>query len=96
MINVNPPPQVRIPKEFAQNKELRVFFEQQQQILFQLWNRTGGNVDEVNNLVTRPVDSFSSQIQQLIKEADGLPEFTTDTTGFTTDTTFITTDKANS
>ncbi|NRA76746.1 MAG: hypothetical protein HRU18_00940 [Pseudoalteromonas sp.] len=36
---------------------------------------------------------FSSQIQSLQRQLDGLPEFTIDTSGFTTDLTFITTDK---
>lgn len=48
-IDVNPPPQVRIPKEFLGNREIRVFFEQNQQILFQLWNRTGGSIDAIDN-----------------------------------------------
>lgn len=38
--------------------------------------------------------SLSSQLQQIQKQLNGLPEFTIDTSGFTTDTTFITTDKA--
>jgi len=46
-INVNPPPQIRIPKKFFEDKELREFFEQYQKILFQLWNRTGGSSDSV-------------------------------------------------
>jgi hypothetical protein len=37
--------------------------------------------------------SFSSQLQQIRKELNGLPEFTVDTTGFTADSTFITADK---
>jgi hypothetical protein len=36
---------------------------------------------------------FSAQLQQIIKQLDGLPEFTSDTTGFTADSTFITADK---
>ena len=46
-VKVNPPPQIRIPDKFFSDPELRSFFEQQQQILFQLWNRTGGNTDAV-------------------------------------------------
>ena len=42
------------------------------------------------------ISSMNAQIQQLRKESDGLPVFTTDTTGFTTDTTQITTDKVTS
>lgn len=46
-IRVNPPPQVRIPRQFQQDRELRTFFEQNREILFQLWSRTGGNLDLV-------------------------------------------------
>ncbi len=47
-VNVNPPPQLRIPNKFFNNPETRVFFERQQQILFQLWNRTGGSEDFID------------------------------------------------
>lgn len=36
---------------------------------------------------------FSAQLQQIIKQLDGLPEFTMDTTGFTMDSTEWTMDK---
>ena len=36
---------------------------------------------------------FGPQVQQVLKELAGLPEFTIDTTGFTADSTFITADK---
>ncbi len=47
-VNVNPPPQLRIPDKFFEDPEIRTFFEQQQQILFQLWNRTGGKSDSIS------------------------------------------------
>ncbi len=47
MTLVNPPPQTRIPKEFLEKPELRTFFEQNRQILFQLWQRTGGGTDDI-------------------------------------------------
>ena len=46
-VSVNPPPQLRFPKKIQQDQELWPFFRDQQQILFQLWNRTGGNRDAV-------------------------------------------------
>lgn len=51
MIKVNPPPQINIPRKFFADPELRSFFEQQQTILFQLWNRTGGSIDNITPLV---------------------------------------------
>ncbi len=53
--------------------------------------QTNNTTDDVEQAAF--VSSFSAQLQQTVKELDGLPEFTIDTTGFTTDTTFITTDK---
>lgn len=47
-VNVNPPPQLKIPEKFFNDPEVRAFFEQQRTILFQLWNRTGGTVDGVD------------------------------------------------
>lgn len=56
--------------------------------------------DEIDTLEVNTVDlqdshypSLSSQMQQIQKQLDGLPEFTIDTSGFTTDSTLITTDK---
>jgi len=43
--NVNPPPQLRIPDAFAQNREQFGYFRQLNQILFQLWVKTGGSQD---------------------------------------------------
>jgi len=44
---VNPPPLLRIPKAFLNDGEVRAFIEQQNTIIFQLWNRTGGVIDIV-------------------------------------------------
>ena len=46
-VKVNPPPALRIPEQFFNDPDTRAFFEQQREILFQLWNRTGGNNDAV-------------------------------------------------
>jgi hypothetical protein len=46
-VNVNPPPQLRIPDKFFNDPEIRSFYEQQQRIIFQLWIRTGGSSDSV-------------------------------------------------
>lgn len=49
MSHVNPPPQLRIPDKFFNDQELRSFFERQQRIIWQLWLRTGGNEDFVDD-----------------------------------------------
>jgi len=91
--NVNPPPFLKIPKAFLQDREIRAFVEQQNTIMFQLWQKLGGSSDPISNLSNFSTNGNSSQVQFLQQQIDGLPEFTIDTTGFTTDTTFITTDK---
>ena len=90
---VNPPPFLSIPPAFLKDPLVRVFIEQQNTIIFQLWNKLGGNNDPISDLGNLSNNSFSSQVQQIQKEIDGLPEFTIDTSGFTTDLSFITTDK---
>ena len=51
------------------------------------------NADGIENLENSHYQNSSSQMQWLQQQINGLPEFTTDTTGFTTDITLITTDK---
>ena len=51
MALVNPPPALRLPESLRQNQEARVYFEQIQRILFQLWARTGGGNDDISDLL---------------------------------------------
>ena len=44
-VTVNPPKQLRIPVKFREDRELRGYFDQVHQILFQLSQRTGGGTD---------------------------------------------------
>lgn len=62
-VNVNPPPQVKIPAKFFQDKELRNFFEQTNTIITQLWRRTGGNVDTIENS-QQSITSSSSRVSR--------------------------------
>ena len=90
---VNPPPQLQIPRMFRGDREAVAFFDQQRTILRQLYDRTGGASDLITNLDSSGVGVLDSYAQQAIKTAQGLPQFTVDTTGFTVDTTLITSDK---
>lgn len=76
-IRVNPPPQVRIPRQFQQDRELRTFFEQNREILFQLWSRTGGNLDLVAGqqlIVATSADYTVTDYSTLVVvEADTVP-----------------------
>ncbi len=90
---VNPPPFLKIPPEFLKDRVTRAFFEQQNTVIFQLWNKLGGNDDPISDLGNASSNGFSSQVQWMQKQISGLPEFTIDTTGFTFDGTEITFDK---
>lgn len=90
---VNPPPFLKIPRAFLSDREIRAFVEQQNQILFQLWRKLGGNEDLISDLTNGSLNAFNSQTQFIQSQINGLPEFTVDTTGFTVDSGLITTDK---
>ena len=62
-------------------------------ILTQLYDRSGGTEDAGGVTNLQESNRYTSNIQQLQKQLDGLPEFTIDTTGFTSDLTFLTADK---
>lgn len=62
-VNVNPPPLLRIPRAFLGDREVREFIEQQNTILFQLWNRTGGTTDDVDES-KQGITSSSSRISR--------------------------------
>lgn len=90
---VNPPPQLRIPRVIFENKELLAYEKQRDTILFQLYRKLGGNDDPLSNIDNYSINGNSSQVQFLQQQLNGLPEFTVDSTGFTADTTLITADK---
>lgn len=90
---VNPPPQLRIPDQFLGDRQTVAFFDQQRTILFQLWQKIGGNSDPLAELKNSNEQVLSAYSQHILKRLDGLPEFTVDTSGYTTDISKITTDK---
>jgi hypothetical protein len=90
---VNPPPILAIPDVIFKDKDWLAYERQRDIILFQLWQKLGGNDDPISNLVNFSTSGFSSQVQFLQQQLNGLPEFTIDTTGFTFDSTEITFDK---
>ena len=61
MANANPPPGLRqLPKEWFNDPEKRAFLQQVTQILFQLWNRTGGGTDTIETTVLRETYAWMS------------------------------------
>ena len=55
-VNVNPPPQLRIPDVVLKNPEWREYERQRDVILFQLWQRTGGDNDGLSELIAELAD----------------------------------------
>lgn len=98
-VKVNPPPRPRLPREWVANNEIRAWTEQLQTIVFQLYRRTGGNNDDLSLFLGRvqdlesQINTLSPNLQQVMRELEGLPNVTIDTTGFTIDTTKQTIDK---
>ena len=62
-VNVNPPPQLRIPQAFLQDREVRTFIEQQNTIIFQLYRRTGGVNDSIDDS-QQNITSSSSRVSR--------------------------------
>jgi hypothetical protein len=75
------------------DREALAFFDQLRTILTQLYDRSGGTEDAAGVTNVQESNRYTSNIQQLQKQLDGLPLFTIDTTGFTSDLTFLTADK---
>lgn len=79
MAKVNPPPQIRRPKKITADKELRPYFERLEWLLFQLWTRSGGGEDAVEDaqvdelfdpgIQTSDSDEFESELDGLMLEA---------------------------
>jgi hypothetical protein len=93
MAQVNPPPILKIPPNLSKDRQSRDYFRQVETILFQLWQRTGGDIDLIEASSNLSASGFSPQVQFLQQQVNGLPKFTCDTTGFTADSTEWTADK---
>jgi hypothetical protein len=48
-IEVNPPPQIKLPRQLAQDRESSTYFRLLDRMLLQLWRRTGGKTDAIND-----------------------------------------------
>jgi hypothetical protein len=45
MSNVNPPPQVRMPKKWSADRSINTYLTHLNRVILQLWQRTGGATD---------------------------------------------------
>tara|TARA_R110001632_G_scaffold75929_1_gene172433 strand:+ start:241 stop:717 length:477 start_codon:yes stop_codon:yes gene_type:complete len=62
-VNVNPPPQLKIPQAFLKDREVKAFIEQQNTIIFQLYKRTGGTDDSIDDS-QQNITSSSSRVSR--------------------------------
>ena len=91
MANVNPPPHLKLPKQFFDDKGAREYFQSLEFIVFQLWKRSGGGTDAIetaNQFVTSNQAAVNA-INQRLGSGDAL---TSDETGFTVDSTLLSAD----
>ena len=88
MTQVNPPPHQRIPPQFLKDPATRGFFERLNFNTFQLWKRTGGGADEIENS-KQNITSASSRTSRNAARINSLElkefEILTTTTDVTTE-----------
>ena len=87
-IEVNPPPLLRIPRKFLEDPEVSEFIKQQNVIIFQLWNRVGGNVD----IVSEGSEGVAENAAAILVNTGNI---STNTTNISTNTTNISTNTTN-
>lgn len=72
-INVNPPPQIKLPPELAKDAATRTYFQHLDRMLLQLWKRTGGSedlIDESEQVLT----STGSRVSRNSAKIDALED----------------------
>lgn len=88
MAQVNPPPQLNIPPNLLKDRQTRDYLRQIETILFQLYNRTGGNTDIVEDS-QQNITSTSSRVSRNAARINSLElkefEILTTTGDLTTD-----------
>ena len=83
MSKVNPPPQINMPPQFKDDSTLRAYFEERDRVLLQLWFRSGGATDLIQQS-SDPVETLS--LIANINERLGSEQFLTwDSDSFTWD-----------
>lgn len=92
MARVNPPPRLRIPREFLEKKDTRTFFEQLDFNIFQMWKRLGGGSDSIEQS-NRYNPTTTARLFSIEQRLGSGIAFTCDETGFTCDSTRITCDR---
>ena len=66
MADVNPPPSQQLPRQFFEDPEVRKYMEALQFNVFQLWKRTGGGQDLIQETITNNITNTG-----VLSNADG-------------------------
>lgn len=74
-IQVNPPPQLKLPEALAKDKEAATYFRHLDRMLLQLWKRTGGGVDLLDDLINdvNPITELSTINDKIDDLSKGQP-----------------------
>lgn len=92
---VNPPKQLQLPPDIANDIHLKKAFDDRDYILFQIWKRLGAGADLVNDNESNANEMVTlSKLFDIRQQIGSGKPVTIDTTGFTIDTTEQTIDMA--
>ena len=94
-IKVNPPPFLRIPKAFADNGEIQSFIEQQNTILFQLYNQAESENISLDDLIEIVNGIIQDLADLIIVVENNTTNIATNTTNIAANTTNIATNADN-
>ena len=78
--NVDAPPIARMPDKFANDPELREYFLQQENIIYQLWLRTGGFNDDISDSGLRELYPFPNLYSQIYNDSKDTQQISADYT----------------
>jgi len=60
MALVNPPPNIKIPKKFLEDPEVRDYFQKKDFMIYQLWLRSGGGDDFIETEIINNITNTTS------------------------------------
>ena len=85
-INVNPPPSMKIPRQWQSRPEIVGYYKSFDRMMLQLWERTGGPEDLVDNTI-QAITSSSSRISRNAAKINALEKVAFDVEMITEDFT---------
>ena len=93
MAKVNPPPSHRLPQSFLNDRDTQSYIRYLENVVFQLWERTGGSEDLFDQVKINTSAQLQAQIIDLKQRLGTGDPFSWDETGFTWDSSLVTWDR---